>query len=437
MSLFARDSLARKGEVARQFAKADPFRHVVIPGFLDADLAQRLLQGFPSFEDRYALNEMGEVGGKAVRMDVRNLPDAYQQLDAFLQSQEFLDYVSAVTGIPGLLYDPDYIGGGTHENCDGQSLDVHVDFNYHPRTKTHRRLNLIIYLNHDWQESWGGTLDLHSDPWSLAQDRVVRVEPLFNRAVIFETTESSWHGFSPITLPPEKKGVSRKSFAIYLYTKDRPRAETAPPHATIYVPDAMPAHLLPGVALQAGDVSDLQARFTRLRTQLRFLYDREKYFGAQMAVMEQAIAEMRAAQKLELQGYATQQGIEGLWSDNWAGREVTLRLTPTRLARGLSLQLWAPPALTGRPRLQIAIRGIQSEHLLRPAAATRVDIAFDGVVGQSIELHIKSDATWVPATDGASGDDRALAYRVIGAELLHEERLPLFVRLLRKLGLSR
>jgi hypothetical protein len=241
--------LDKRNEYAAQFSNAKPFRHVEIDGFLDRAICQRLLDDFPSFETRYALNEMGEVGGKAVRMNVREISPAYRQLDQYLQTPEFLDFISAVTGIPELLYDPDYIGGGTHENRDGQSLDAHVDFNYHPRTKTHRRLNLIVYLNREWEDAWGGTLELRSNPWNPAVDEKRSVLPLFNRAVIFETSEVSWHGFCRIELPADRKALSRKSFAIYLYTKDRPRAETAPSHGTIYVPDALPQHFVPGRTL--------------------------------------------------------------------------------------------------------------------------------------------------------------------------------------------
>ena len=133
------DILSRAGAFASSFRAAQPFRHVVIENFLDTSACERILADFPRFEDRYALNEMGEVGGKAVRMNVRDISDAYRDLDCYLQTREFLDFVSAVTGIPDLLYDPDYIGGGTHENRDGQGLDQHVDFNFHPGTRWHRR----------------------------------------------------------------------------------------------------------------------------------------------------------------------------------------------------------------------------------------------------------------------------------------------------------
>jgi Rps23 Pro-64 3,4-dihydroxylase Tpa1-like proline 4-hydroxylase len=145
-----------------------------------------------------------------------------------LQSQEFLDFVSDLTGIPDLLHDPDYVGGGTHENRHGQGLDAHVDFNYHPRTRWHRRLNLIVYLNEQWEPGWGGELELHSDPWDVEANRTVSILPGMNRAVIFETTETSWHGFSQIRLPQGHRHASRRSFAICLYTRERPAQETAP-----------------------------------------------------------------------------------------------------------------------------------------------------------------------------------------------------------------
>jgi hypothetical protein len=420
MSCLDPAALTRVDEFAQQFASAQPFRHAEMAGFLRRDLCERLLEEFPRFEERHALNEMGEVGGKAVRMDVRDVSAAYRELDACLQTPEFLAYVSRVTGIPDLLYDPDYIGGGTHENRDGQSLDVHVDFNYHPRTQWHRRLNLIVYLNPRWEADWGGVLELHSDPWNAARDEVVGIMPSFNTCAIFETTESSWHGFSPIRLPAQEANLSRKSFAIYLYTRERPPQQTAPPHATIYVPDSMPVDVRAGVTLDEHAVRDLTQRFSRLRTQLRYLYDREKRFGAQIRSLEHALGEARAVQRLELQGYATQpQGVRGLWPDGWAGAELEATFVPTRRTRRLKLELWAPPQLADGQVLRIDLAGRSWSQALRPGMRTPVELDLAARPGDTVSLAIRAPLTWVPSADPTDGDQRPLAYRILGAALEH------------------
>ena len=274
---------SKTGELRRQFAGARPFRHIVIDGFLDPAYLERVASDFPAFDRAAALNEFGEVGRKAVRQDLPALGGAYAEFDCLLRSREFLTLIGEITAIPDLLYDPAYIGGGTHENLDGQDLDPHVDFNYHPQFKWHRRLNLILFLNEEWEESWGGALELHRDPTLPAyENRIEAVVPKANRCVIFETTESSWHGFRRIDLPKDKKHLSRRSIAVYFYTRERPAEQTAAAHATIYVQRPLPEHIRPGHRLSEHDVEEIQALLARRDRQIKFLYDREKEFTASL-----------------------------------------------------------------------------------------------------------------------------------------------------------
>jgi hypothetical protein len=247
---------------AAAFARREPFRHVVIDDFLAADYAAALLADFPPFERGNARNEAGELGGKSTVERIRHLGAPYAMLDDLIQSPAFLDVISRVTGIPELLYDPHYFGGGTHENREGQDLDPHVDFNRHPTESWHRRLNLIVYLNHEWEDAWGGALELHADPRSR-DDRVSLVTPLYNRCVIFETTETSWHGFSRITLPEARRGLTRKSVALYFYTRDRPAEELADTHSTIYVDRPLPERFRAGATLSESDVEELRGLLAR------------------------------------------------------------------------------------------------------------------------------------------------------------------------------
>jgi len=262
--------------------RATPFRHLVIDGFFDTDKCRELLDAFPRFDDQNALNEFGEVGGKAVVEDLDALSNVYADLNAFLRSDGFLALISRLTGIQDLLPDPAQYGGGTHENREGQELDPHVDYNYIHGGKLHRRLNLIVYLNEEWSDDWGGALEIHSDPWEPESNQIKLITPLFNRAVIFETNEYSWHGFSKICLPADKKHISRKSIAIYLYTKTRPEEEVTPSHGTFYVQRPLPPTIAPGKVLDETDVNELKSLLKRRDDWIRFYQQREIEFSARL-----------------------------------------------------------------------------------------------------------------------------------------------------------
>lgn len=253
------------------FAAADPFPHLVIDDFLAPGFAERLLAEFPAFEQGNFVGDDGQPGGKSTSDKVRQLGPAFRELDDAIQSPEFLQTLSRLTGIEGLIYDPWYLGGGTHENRSGMSLDPHVDFNFHPSERWHRRLNLIVYLNPEWEPQWGGCFELFRDPHASPQPDVT-IPPAFNRCVLFETSERSWHGFDMIQLPPERAGLTRRSIALYFYTKDRPVEEIAERHTTYYVNRQLPERFAEGRVLDPGDVAEVQGLLAQRDAHIRMLY---------------------------------------------------------------------------------------------------------------------------------------------------------------------
>lgn len=256
------DVKAQSKAIGTEFASAKPYRHVAIDAFFEPSYAQALLAQFPAFDTSRALNEAGEVGGKAVVEKIRDISASYAALDDLVQSADFLTLLSEFTAVADLRYDPYYFGGGTHENRSGQDLDPHVDFNRHPVENWHRRLNLIVYLNPEWHDRWGGSLEIHSDPHA-PDNQIKLITPLFNRCVIFETNEISWHGFSRIQIPLTHPGVTRKSIALYFYTDARPVEELADTHSTIYVDRPLPEFVSSGHTLSESDAQTLHTLVAR------------------------------------------------------------------------------------------------------------------------------------------------------------------------------
>ncbi|MCB9262381.1 MAG: 2OG-Fe(II) oxygenase [Flavobacteriales bacterium] len=151
----------------------------------------------------------------------------------FLNSEPFLNFLSELTGIENLMGDPYFEGGGCHQIKPGGYLKVHADFNKHKLTNLDRRLNVLVYLNQDWKEEYGGHFELWNTEMTKCEKKLL---PLFNRMAMFSTTDFSYHGHpDPLKCP---EGRSRKSLALYYYTNGRPAEEInfgLEDHTTIFV----------------------------------------------------------------------------------------------------------------------------------------------------------------------------------------------------------
>lgn len=297
------DIIANTDAIREDFVSAKPFRHVVMENFFTAGEVAALYEQFPRFEDKNALNEFGAVGGKAVVTDIKKVSPAYEALYAYLNSKPFLDLMSQLTGIPDLLPDPALYGGGTHENVEGQELDPHVDYNYISGGKLHRRLNLLVYLNKEWEDSWGGSIELHSNPRRAEEDQITGFLPLYNRALVFETNEHSWHGFRKIQLPADKKHLTRKSIAIYLYTASRPQDEVAPAHSTFYVQRHLPDYIKPGHTLDENSYREILILLRRRDDWLEAYQKKELHDSRHIADLQWQLAQAWARVSEVTSGY--------------------------------------------------------------------------------------------------------------------------------------
>lgn len=204
-----RDSLRRRFETAR------PFPHVVLDGQLAAS-PEEIVSVFPSPEwDGWQRYGDEYQKGKMICRDIEVIPDPFRSIIEEASAPSFLQFLEHVTGIGKLLVDPYLEGGGLHASGAGGILAPHTDFHVYTRLQLYRRINVLIYLNPEWEQQWGGCLELFAD--QKATVPVLTVVPTLGRIVIFQTDDRSVHGF---TKPIDAGGRYRRSIALYYYTSE-------------------------------------------------------------------------------------------------------------------------------------------------------------------------------------------------------------------------
>jgi hypothetical protein len=199
------------------YRSAAPFPHAIIDGLLPDAVARRLEAEFPrpdfdgyrQPDNAYQVNKLGRLQDT----QFRGVPAFSRNFLNELNGMVFLDFLEKLTGIKGLVPDPHFSGGAMHQILPGGRLAVHADFNRDVRRSLERRINVLFYLNPVWEEPYGGYLELWEPDMSRCR---VKVAPLLNRCVVFNTTSTSFHGHPDPLCCPE--GMTRKSIATYYYT---------------------------------------------------------------------------------------------------------------------------------------------------------------------------------------------------------------------------
>jgi len=211
------------------YANAKPYPHIVLDDFFDPEIVDGILEEFPKPDAiRWQRFDNANEIKLASAADASFGPLTRLFL-YHLNSITFLEFLSQVTGVDNLISDPRFEGGGLHQIVRGGKLGVHADFNKHAVYGLDRRLNLLLYLNKNWREEYGGHLQLWDRDMFQCE---AKVAPLFNRVMIFSTTDFTYHGHpDPLQCP---EGVTRKSLALYYFTNGRPAEEVTGKHSTIF-----------------------------------------------------------------------------------------------------------------------------------------------------------------------------------------------------------
>lgn len=216
MTNFDLINLDNTAKAFSSFKSSQPFNHCIIDNFFKDDIAFSLSEEIPSFESEFWHEYSNSIEIKKTCNDWNKFPKLTYSAFSFLNSDLFVSYLKGVTGFSSLFSDSGLNGGGWHIHSNGGKLNPHLDYSLHPKIELQRKLNIIIYLEKGWKSEWGGHFGLYKNEGNKVKDLRLEVEPKFNRAVFFDTTQDSWHGLSREVSTPE--GVCRKSMAVYYLT---------------------------------------------------------------------------------------------------------------------------------------------------------------------------------------------------------------------------
>ena len=220
-----------------EYRNAPSFPHIVIDDFLPQNVLHNVIRLFP---DSVTQEQHGDITGamddgtvtqfKKNWLSMELKVDLYvRQLYWELNSARFLSFIERLIGVDALLPDPYFASAGVHETTPGGLLMIHADYNKHPELGLDRRANIIIYLNEDWPDSYGGHLEI----WDKEMNSCLKkIAPIANRCVIFSTGKYSYHGHpDPLTCPDNR---TRRSLAMYYYSNGRPEPESQESHPTLF-----------------------------------------------------------------------------------------------------------------------------------------------------------------------------------------------------------
>jgi len=201
-------------ELQEVYLKGEPFPHIVIDNFVDKDFLDKLYDNFPDPQTLEWVRYDNPLEKKLMYSTSESLHKNFKRIFERFNDKKFLKFLEDLTGIKSIEADHNLTGGGLHQIERGGKLDIHADFNILYGTNKRRRLNIILFLNKDWKDEYGGHLELWDEDMAKCEQRIL---PVYNRAVIFNTDEKSFHGHpDPLQCP---EGWTRKSLALYYYTE--------------------------------------------------------------------------------------------------------------------------------------------------------------------------------------------------------------------------
>ena len=214
----------------------EPYEHVIIDDFFDEPLAHFIAHEFPAYDNNIwtsVYDNPIEVKRACNHWD--NFPLHIYNAFTYFCSYEFNQILSKHFNVDSLVPDYGLHGGGMHSHKRGGKLNIHKDYSIHPKINMMRHYNIIVYVTPNWKPEWSGGLEMwsHDEKTNKPKELIKTIENKFNRAVIFNTTQNSWHGLPHDLNCPD--GVSRNSLAAYYVSEVTEKAENR--NRALFVPN--------------------------------------------------------------------------------------------------------------------------------------------------------------------------------------------------------
>lgn len=207
---------AEVDHLATSYSQAQPFPHVVIDDVLTDEGFRAAVRDFPPVDDKFWKGYLHVNETKYSNTEADSWEPALNQIAKEFTSPEFVAFLERLTGIDDLLPDWSMDGGGLHQTLRGGHLNIHADFTtHHEHENWARRVNILLYLNEEWHDDWGGKLELWDKDMTACQ---AKVTPGPNRMLVFTTSVDSFHGHPDGLTCPD--GVARRSMALYYFTEE-------------------------------------------------------------------------------------------------------------------------------------------------------------------------------------------------------------------------
>lgn len=201
---------------ANDYAKANPFPHIVLDDVLHPDAFAKAAAEFPGIKDEFWKGYLHVNETKYANTQPDTWGTTLTAVAKEFVSPEFVEFLVKLTGIDDLIPDWTMDGGGLHQTLNGGHLNIHADFTtHHVHKNWARRVNILLYLNEEWRDEWGGKLELWDADMTACQDKVT---PAGNRMLVFTTSFDSFHGHPDALTCPDD--VARRSMALYYFTEE-------------------------------------------------------------------------------------------------------------------------------------------------------------------------------------------------------------------------